>query len=139
MSNKPTDVTPFARTLGITEIGALDKGAKTYIVTATPTQAVTNFFRTAHGGFLQGALDDSAGMLIFLLYGTNSAITSVSACVEMLQAPRLNQPLIFTVRITSEDDVSIAVAGEVHNSAGKLVARTTSDSRWCRRHRRRRD
>jgi len=131
----PTGITPFAKLLGIEGIGDLNTAAKTYVVEAIPANAVANFFGTVHGGYLQGVLDGSAGMLIFLLNGTNSAITIEAEPVQMCRAPRLNQPLIFTLRVTEEDETDITVIGQVHNAAGTLVAHNSS--KWKKRARRR--
>lgn len=132
MSEKPTEVTPFARTLGIKEIGSLDEEGKTYVVEHTPSNGSANFFRTVHGGHLQGILDDISGMLIFLLYGTNSAIT-VSSQTRFLRATRLNQPLRFIVRIDAEDEEMITVTGEVRSTACQIVEYS---SEWKKRPRR---
>ncbi len=133
MSGRPTEVTPFARMLGVREMGVLDEAQRTYVVCITPTAEATNFFHTVHGGYLQGILDDIAGMLIFLLYGTNSAITVLST-THFLRASRLNQPLKFNVQIAEEDECQISVTGSVCNSAGIQIV--CYSSRWTRRTRR---
>ncbi|MDD5342476.1 MAG: hotdog fold domain-containing protein [Patescibacteria group bacterium] len=132
MSSQPTQVTPFAQTLGIDTIGSLDEGARTYVVEHTPSEKSANFFRTVHGGLLQGILDDSAGMLIFLLHGVNSAIT-VSSQIRFLRATRLGQPLRFIVRIDAEDEKKVRVTGEVRGATCQIAEYS---SEWIRRARR---
>ncbi|MBU0707489.1 PaaI family thioesterase [Patescibacteria group bacterium] len=134
---RPTELTSFAQLLGITRFGNFFADSKTYIIRVTPTQEIANLFGTVHGGYLASVIDDSAGMLIFFLYGVNSAITARSSPIEMKRAPRLNQPLTFTMRVTKETKTEIWVMGEVRDDAGRLVALTSRSSRWCKRTRRR--
>lgn len=127
----PKEPTPFAKLLGVKELGFFDLATNTYTCTieSLNTEAV-NFFRTLHGGAIMGLLDDVCGTTIYFLYGINSAVT-ISAETFFFKPIRPISSVQITCRITKEEGTYIFMEAELESS-GAIVSKMKAT--WERRY-----
>jgi len=128
MVNQPKKPTPFAKFLGIHKLGSFDQEKKEYTLKVSPNKKMVNFFPTLHGGYLSALFDDFFGMLVYFMYGINTATTK-KTIVEYERMIRIRQrePLIFLVYFIEENNGVIFMKGEVKR--GEQIMATT-ESQW---------
>ncbi|MDD5749730.1 MAG: PaaI family thioesterase [Patescibacteria group bacterium] len=128
MLNPPTEPSPLGQFFGL-KLGEFDPWKKTYSVEFLPTKAMTNFFRTVHGGALAAIFDETMAMLAYFLHGINSAVTD-QISVSYYRPLRPLRPILVEVWLTSEGQYSLFIRAKA-SRAGQLIAEASSQ--WQKR------
>lgn len=125
---------PFGHYLGCKTLGDYSEDGQTYTCTVTPGKVHINNVPTVHGGYMLGLLDECFAMLIFRLYGNNSAVTIAMEAKFVSILRQSEQPITCQVHIAEGARAGeVVMEGEIrYNNKVTATARTT----WALRKRR---
>lgn len=108
------------------EVSVLNYESRSSLMIAVPvTEQMLNPMRVMQGGFITAAFDNAFGPLSYV--AARNPCTTLDLHTQYIRPIAAGDTLTVTARVISRGPVSLHLAGEAHNSKGKLVSTCTAN------------
>lgn len=108
------------------QVTPLEYESRTRLTISLPvTEEMLNPMRVMQGGFITAAFDNAFGPLSYV--AARNPCTTLDLHTQYIRPIAVGDTLTVTARVISRGPVSLHLAGEAHNSKGKLVSTCTAN------------